>query len=212
MTAGYIEQSGGGPCHLHGRWYSHRRPRFLDRDGFLYVTGRAKAVLVPRRAQEIDAEVLERLYAVAPDPGRSAVLERDGTIVALVRPGPREAARDRRDERPRRRRIALAERARDLPSHQRLSGFALTEEPLPRTRLGKYRRFLLRDLYARALEGACTRAATTALGRLALLTNPTGAAIWSLLQARQPDHPLDLDIRSSPRPEFRFLRPGWSSP
>ena len=39
-------------------------------------------------------------------------------------------------------RIILAERARELPSWQRLSGLALTDQPLPRTRLGRFKAFL----------------------------------------------------------------------
>ena len=40
-------------------------------------------------------------------------------------------------------------RRHPLPSHQRLSGYAISREPLPRTRLGKYQRFLLPELYER---------------------------------------------------------------
>lgn len=102
----------------------------------------------------------------------------------------------------------LAERARDLLSHERLSGFALTDEPLPRTRLGKYRRFLLRDLYARALEGRPAREQRPARSEdLALLADPTGAVIWSLLQARQPDRPLDLDM--NPGLDLNFDSFAW---
>jgi long-chain acyl-CoA synthetase len=51
-------------------------------------------------------------------------------------------------------RIILGEKARDLPSWQRLSGFALTDQPMPRTRLGKYRRFICPPSIARRLPVA----------------------------------------------------------
>jgi long-chain acyl-CoA synthetase len=78
-------------------------------------------------------------------------LEDRGALVALVRP---EAAKLRERGVTNLRdgiRVILGEKARDLPSWQRLSGFALTDQPMPRTRLGKYRRFLLPALYSEAV-------------------------------------------------------------
>ena len=168
ITAGYIDNpEANRATFTDDGWFRTGDLGFLDRDGFLYVTGRAKVVLVLGGGKKIDPEVLERLYAVAPQIQEIAVLERDGTIVALVRPDHAKlremGATNIRDGI----RIALAERARDLPSHQRLSGFALTDEPLPRTRLGKYTAFPVARLICPGAGGApCTRAATTALGRL----------------------------------------------
>src|SRR4029077_17739668 len=121
--------------------------------------------------------------------------EDKGALVALVRPEPAKL-RERgvtnlRDGI----RIILAERARELPSWQRLSGFALTDQPLPRTRLGKYRRFLLPALYTEALAGGARRAAhTLAPEDAALLRDQTAEAVWAFLHERYPDQALDLDV------------------
>jgi long-chain acyl-CoA synthetase len=92
-------------------------------------------------------------------------------------------------------RVGLAEAARDLPSYQRLSGFALTDQPLPRTGLGKFRRFLLPRLYLEARSGRAARPAGV-LGEAdaALLTDPTARAVWALLQQRYPAGPIGLDV------------------
>lgn len=91
-------------------------------------------------------------------------------------------------------RILLGEKARDLPSWQRLSGFALTDQPLPRTRLGKYQRFLLPALYAEAIAGGARHAAHALTpDDAALLREPTAQAVWTLLRERFPDQPLNLD-------------------
>jgi len=91
-------------------------------------------------------------------------------------------------------RIILGEKARDLPSWQRLSGFALTDQPLPRTRLGKYQRFLLPALYAEAVVGGGRRAADALTpDDAALLREPTAEVVWTLLCERYPDQPLNLD-------------------
>src|SRR3546814_15820473 len=54
-------------------------------------------------------------------------------------------------------RVALGSVGQHRASHERLAGYAIVREPLPRTRLGKYRRFLLPELYQQALSGDLAR-------------------------------------------------------
>jgi long-chain acyl-CoA synthetase len=88
----------------------------------------------------------------------------------------------------------LSETAQGLPSHERLSGFALTDEPLPRTRLGKYRRFLLPQLYLQAVGGVRRAARLLGPEDAALLRDPAAAAVWKLLQQRFPSEAIDPDV------------------
>ena len=145
--------------------------------------------------KKVSPEDLERVYGDAPEIAELALLEDKGALVALVRPDPARL-RDRgatniRDGI----RVILGEAAQRLPSYQRLSGFALTNEALPRTRLGKFRRFLLPALYANALAGSTGRAPHLPIpGDEALLREPTAAAVWQLLCQHFRDRALDLDI------------------
>ncbi|HXZ46989.1 MAG TPA: 1-acyl-sn-glycerol-3-phosphate acyltransferase, partial [Pseudolabrys sp.] len=98
-------------------------------------------------------------------------------------------------------RVALSELSRRLPSYAHLAGFALTRQPLPRTRLGKYRRFLLPGLYERAAAHAePTESGPLSAEDQALLAEPTAAALWSLLGEKfkqvtlTPDSSLQLDL------------------
>ncbi len=176
-------------------WFRTGDLGYLDSEGYLFVTGRAKEMIVLGGGKKVSPEELERIYAAAPQIKEIAVLEQDGALVALVRPDHARLREMGATNLYDGIRVVLAERAQSLPSHERLSGFALTDEPLPRTRLGKYRRFLLRDLYARALAGHHARAPRPPTEEdLALLSDPTAAAIWSLLQQRQPGRVLDLDM------------------
>ena len=140
----------------------------LIADGFLFVTGRTKEVLVLGGGKKVIPEDLERIYGSAPEISEIAVLEDRGTLVALVRPDAvklrQQGATNLHDGV----RVILGEQAQHLPSYERLSGFALTDQPLPRTRLGKYRRFLLPMLYAQAATGGRRRCArrSTPLERL----------------------------------------------
>jgi len=195
ITEGYLDNpEANREAFTSDGWYRTGDLGFLDRDGFLFVTGRVKEVLVLGGGKKIIPDDLERSYGGVPEIAEIAVLEDKGALVALVRPEPAKL-RDRgvtnlRDGM----RIILGERARDLPSWQRLSGFALTDQPLPRTRLGKYRRFLLPALYTEAIAGGARRAAQALTPEdAALLREPTAQAVWTLLCERYPDQPLDLD-------------------
>jgi len=175
-------------------WYRSGDLGLVDRDGFLFVTGRTKEVLVLSGGKKVAPEDLERSYGSAPEIVEMAALEDKGALVALVRPD-----RDKLHERGATNlrdgiRVILAEKAQDLPSWQRLSGFALTDQPLPRTRLGKYRRFLLPALYAEALAGTRRAAGGMTSEDAALLRDPTAETVWALLRERYPDQALDLDV------------------
>ena len=179
-------------------WFRTGDLGFVDRDGFLFVTGRTKEVLVLGGGKKVIPEDLERVYGSAPEISEIAVLEDKGALVALVRPDPAKlrgrGATNLRDGI----RVILGEKAQNLPSYLRLSGFALTNQPFPRTRLGKYRRFLLPPLYAQAIGGAGRRAARALTPEdAALLRDPTADAVWGVLRQRYPDQALDLDINLS---------------
>lgn len=175
-------------------WFRTGDLGFLDRDGFLFVTGRAKEMLVLGGGKKVAPEDLERVYGASPEVAEIAILEEKGALVALVRADAEKlrarGARNFRDGI----RVILAETGQNLPSYQRLSGFALIDTPLPRTRLGKYRRFLLPPLYSAAQAGGVRRPAQapTAEDR-ALLADPTAGEIWALLRRRYPEEALDLD-------------------
>jgi long-chain acyl-CoA synthetase len=195
ITKGYLDNPDADrAAFTQDGWFRTGDLGFVDRDGFLFVTGRAKEVLVLGGGKKVMPEDLEQTYGAAAEIAEIAVLEQKGGLVALVRPDPANlrarGATNFRDGI----RVILAQTAQSLPSYQRLSGFALTDQPLPRTRLGKYRRFLLPGLYARALAGGVRRPAHAPTPEeAALLRDPTAAAIWALLRGRYPDQALDLD-------------------
>jgi long-chain acyl-CoA synthetase len=196
ITKGYLDNpEANREAFTPDGWYRTGDLGFVDHDGFLFVTGRAKEVLVLGGGKKVLPEGLEKIYGSAPEIAEIAVLENKGALVGLVRPEP-EKLRERgatnlRDAV----RVILAEKAQTLPSWQRLSGFALTDEALPRTRLGKYQRFLLPALYAEALAGGGRRAAHALTPEdMALLRDPTAEAVWTLFRERYPDHPLDPDV------------------
>ncbi len=194
VTAGYVnDPEANETSFTEDGWFRTGDMGFVDRDGFLYVTGRSKEILVLGSGKKLNPEELERIYRSRPQIHEIAVLEQQGGLVALVRPNA-ERVRDMGTTNLRDGiRIALAEAVRDLPAYQHLSGFALTDEPLPRTRLGKYRRFLLPALYRQALAGARRAPHPLKPGDQDLLRDSTADAVWAVLQERYPGRAVDLD-------------------
>jgi long-chain acyl-CoA synthetase len=195
ITTGYLNNPEANSASFTADgWFRTGDLGFVDRDGFLFVIGRVKETLVLGGGKKVNPEELERVYGNAPEIVEIAVLEQKGALVALVRPDParlyNRGATNLRDGV----RIILGEKALGLPSYERLSGFALTSEPLPRTRLGKYRRFLLPALYARALDGGSVHTERPPTREdEALLQSPAAMAVWRVLQQRFPHQALDFD-------------------
>lgn len=166
----------------------------LDRDGYLSLVARTTETIVLPDGKKIFPETLEDVYGRLPPVREIAVLAQAGVLVGLVVPN-FEAIRalggGRIEDVVR---GALTRAAVALPSYQRLAGFALTPNPLPRTRLGKLRRHLLPALYDRAREGRVERAAAPPSPQdQTLLANPIAARLWQWLGARYAGTPLSLE-------------------
>ncbi len=166
----------------------------LDERGFVYVTGRSKELIVLGGGKNVFPEELEKIYGDSPYFRELAVLERNGALVALIVPDAeamRASGYTRVEDVVR---VTLADKGRALPSYQRLSGFAVSREPLPRTRLGKYQRFRLGELYERARRGE-TRPRPPALSpedRALIAGGPT-AEVWKILTERYTERGLSMD-------------------
>ena len=110
-------------------------------DGFLTLVGREKEVIVLPSGKNIFAEPLEQALQLRGGIEEAAVLLEGKTLVALLRPeeklpGTLAAL------------TAIVEAVnREIPAHSRIAAFEIAETPLPRTRLGKLRRFLLPEIY-----------------------------------------------------------------
>jgi long-chain acyl-CoA synthetase len=166
----------------------------LDTDGFLYVTGRSKEMIVLGGGKNVMPEEVEAAYGAHPAIRELAVLERDGALVAIVLP---DLAALRAGGNPRVEdalRVALTGTAQDLPSYQRLAGYVVARDPLPRTRLGKIQRFRLPALYADLAAGrAPQQAAPLGEADAALIATPGAREVWEILTTRYAGKPVAPD-------------------
>jgi long-chain acyl-CoA synthetase len=189
-------------------WFRTGDGGFLDRNGFLHVLGRQLEVIVLSDGKKISPEALERRYEQSPYIREVALLAPEGNLLALVVP----------DEDAIRTRGAMSEQnlLRDeldavssaLPSWQRIRGYRLLRQSLPRTRLGKLRRHLLPALYAGGFATS-PRETTAAVDEddRRLLHSARTEPLWRWLNERYPGVTLD----SSPQLDLGIDSLGWLS-
>ncbi len=183
----------------------------LDTDGYLHTAGRASEMIVLPGGKKLVPEILESQYEANPAIGEVAILTEGRKLVGLVVPSPSERANGSLEVTEVAVRAALASSATLLPNYMRLSGFALTRQPLPRTYIGILRRHLLPALYREARARAETRAATYQLpvADREFLADPARRRLWQWLEARFPDRPLSLEM--NPGLDLGLDSLGWVS-
>ncbi|HOW52438.1 MAG TPA: AMP-binding protein [bacterium] len=121
---------------------------YLDRDGYLFITGRVKEIIVLPNGKNVNPdEVEEKLRRDFPAVSEAGVYLKNGGLAAIFVPDPSKipagAHRDLREYF----RYEVVQRYNDKATpYKRLLHFTLSSEPLPRTRLGKLRRFQLPEL------------------------------------------------------------------
>ncbi len=182
----------------------------LDKDGYLYITGRVSTLIVTESGENIQPQDLEREYEKHAYISEIGILEKDRKLVGLVVADTRalsDAGETDREEAVRR---AVREQSRKIPSYMGLSDIRISRTALPRTRLGKIRRHLLTERYDEAADdriagqGKPVSYDDMSDRDRALLEKETARRVWEWLCERFPDYGLapdsslymDLDVES----------------
>lgn len=206
LFAGYADnpEANSGAFTADG-WFRTGDLGWLDRDGYLFIAGRLKEMIVLPDGKNIAPEDVEAVYARIEAVRELALLERDGRLVALVVPD-LDAARSGLEPRLRERiAVAFDETGQELPRYMRPSDIVLTRESLPKNPLGKLQRHRLDDVLERAERGEPPPPRDLSPEDAARMATPRAAALLAVLKARTPDktelHPdlslqLDLGIDS----------------
>lgn len=124
----------------------------LDRDGYLIVEGRKNEIVVLSSGKKVNPEEVEEAYLKSPYIKEIAVfLPKDpaapdaGHLSAIIVPDEERLHREKFVDINFKIRWEL-DSARLLP-HQRIRGFVISSQPLPRTRLGKLARYKIEGVY-----------------------------------------------------------------
>ena len=100
----------------------------MDEEGFYYITGRKKNLIILASGENVSPEELEKKLALCPAVTECIVKEKGQKICAVV-----YCPEDKQEEV----RAFVTEVNRTLPLYKRISAVEFTAEPLPRNALGK---------------------------------------------------------------------------
>ena len=100
----------------------------MDEEGFYYITGRKKNLIILASGENVSPEELEKKLALCPAVTECIVKEKGQKICAVV-----FCPEDKQEEV----RAFVTETNRTLPLYKRISAVEFTAEPLPRNALGK---------------------------------------------------------------------------
>ena len=100
----------------------------MDEEGFYYITGRKKNLIILASGENVSPEELEKKLALCPAITECIVKEKSQKICAVI-----YCPDDKQEEV----RAFVTEVNRSLPLYKRISAVEFTTEPLPRNALGK---------------------------------------------------------------------------
>jgi long-chain acyl-CoA synthetase len=127
-------------------WFHTGDIGFIDSEGYLFITGRKKEVIVLSSGKNVYPEDIERHYSVIPLIKEICVYgdEQKGSTAIIV-PDTEEAKKQNIANIHDFLKREISVMSLTLPSYMRLHGFSLTMEPFPKTALGKIQRFLVKE-------------------------------------------------------------------
>jgi long-chain acyl-CoA synthetase len=202
VMKGYYRKAEETASVLQDGWFRTGDLGYLDKEGYLFITGRLKEVIVLSSGKNIYPEEVERHYLAGPLVGEICVMEEAGKLKAVVVPDMHYAKEHRMGNLAEIVKWEMNVLSQTLPPHMRVKGVSLRGEPLPRTPLGKLKRY--------AVSSAETEPPPREEGR-PLPGDETGRAVLAALKSllpegtlvRQEDNlELDLGVDSLRRVEL----------
>ncbi|MCM8813462.1 MAG: AMP-binding protein [Candidatus Omnitrophica bacterium] len=153
VMTGYYQQPGLTAEVMRDGWFLSGDIGRLDRNGYLWITGRKKEIIVLSSGKNIYPDELEAFYAEIPFIQEICIFAVPGIgeeerLHAVLVP---DLEYFRKTGEVNIRPVLwfhLENRGQELPPYRRIKGVTIATEPLPRTRLGKLKRFEIRQRYA----------------------------------------------------------------
>ncbi|HUI93164.1 MAG TPA: AMP-binding protein [Chitinivibrionales bacterium] len=123
----------------------------LDKDGFIYIVGRSKDIIVLDSGKNVYPDELEDFYSASESIEEigvfSAKVKGKEIAAALILPSQKVRRNHTLSEAAEVVRNEVLRLGRDLPSYKKITDFAVVYDPLPRTTTKKLKKHELRELY-----------------------------------------------------------------
>jgi long-chain acyl-CoA synthetase len=151
VMKGYYKNSDLTKEVLHDGWFYSGDLGYLDRDGYLFITGRLKDVIVLSSGENVYPEDVEKLYMKIPLIKEICIIgiEEKGIVESLhavIVPDVEYAKKEKIGNIQEFLKWEINNISSRIPSYSRIKGFTIYPEPLPKTPLGKFRRFMIKGL------------------------------------------------------------------
>ncbi len=124
-------------------WFYTGDLGYIDKDGFIYITGRAKEVIVLDNGKNVYPEDIEVEILKSPYILEAGVFYKDGGLRAVIRPDFELLVEEGIEDIKEFIKEEVQRRTKHLQPYKRVKEIRVTDRELPRTRIGKLRRFLL---------------------------------------------------------------------
>lgn len=140
---------------LRDGWFYTGDLGYSDDDGYIFLTGRSKDVIVLSSGINVHPAEIESVYAKDVPLREVCILEvpsgRSGgenqVLWAVVRPDYNFFREENEEDVRKTIKHKFEETSKKLPDYNRIMGFSLTREEFPRTMLGKMKRYAIREHY-----------------------------------------------------------------
>ncbi len=137
---------------LRDGWFFTGDLGFRDKDGYFFITGRSKEMIVLATGKKIFPDELEKFYKQIPSIKEICLLQGDRGLEAAVVPDFDYLRKMNLSNSRETIAFEIEDLSKDLPPYKRITGLRIFKDPLPITRLGKLRRSKVKELYERSSE------------------------------------------------------------
>lgn len=158
VMKGYYKRDEETENVLKDSWFYSGDLGYIDEDGYLYITGRKKEIIVLSSGKNIYPEEIESHYARSPYIKELCVLgagkEEGEKLAAVIVPDLDYCRKVSEVNLHGKLRWEVENLSDSLAAYKRIKGYIVLKESLPRTRLGKIKRFEVKNRYLDEIIGA----------------------------------------------------------
>lgn len=158
VMKGYYKREKETEAVLKDGWFYSGDLGFIDKKGYLYLTGRSKEIIVLSSGKNIYPEEIEAHYLKSPYIKEICVLDSAvgglESLYAVILPNVDYFRKTKEVNIRGKIRWLLENLSKELPSYKRIMGFTIAKEELPKTRLGKLKRYEIKAKYLTAQDSS----------------------------------------------------------